>query len=775
MRIWTILGIEQTYDTSVIRRAYAKKLQIHHPEDDPQGYQQLREAYDQAMRLAKQHQQSQINISFTEEEEESSSSFSQQSLDNQRKEQDVVSQDENVNIDLDDARENYENDRDEEDMEGAEAEEILRVPRIPKGELSREIDSEQEEEPDVPRIPRLPKWSYETEERLDESSEEVDEEDIDEDAHKDAFEEELEHELEHQPESDHEPEQEAEESYWDDEEDFDEYDDEDDFADEFNEDYDEPAHPVNKFMDEVNSLYLDFSSRMDIHPWLELLSSDTLWNIDNQRAISDKMLEYLEQNYFLPSEVWQILEDSFRWKERSMEDEDFSEQYPKIYAYAIIEFPVLRMDFNNLLQAQHIHGIHHDDFLRYREALALALLENDMHSAHLNLIKALDIFKEDKDLIRLQTEFYRRAGDLEKALASCNEYIRIDPENNDAAILRARFLLGMDKAAEALEDLHRVLALAPNHIEALSLAGQCHMKLEQLEQAKSAFNKVLAIDREEIEAVLYLAQIHRHNEENLHQLKRQERKNAQREINEELGRLPLRSRLQRAAVLLLSRRWPILAIIIVLHLIIGEAIVKQTGVSPWVYAKLLVSPPAAVTVENASALDTLPVENHAVRLKLTNALYMGILEIKDSKAKKSDYQYIHMDEAKRLGLMDQLSGYVCIGYAGDASVIIISNYEQAMSAYQEKTMEITGEARPNLPQQLKQQVEGWQQNQSGSQSYLKDHPLSDYYIIAKDGIIRNHPAGKLSANILYLTALLILFYIPFIQELRRQWRYMRYN
>lgn len=727
MRIWTILGIEQTYDTSVIRKAYAKKLQIHHPEDDPQGYQQLREAYDQAMKLAKQHQQSQINISFTEEEEEkSSSSFPRQSSDHQRNEQNEVDPEQNG--------EDSEDEDEDEDEIGEEIEdEIPRVPRIPRWEPYREIDNEQEKEPNIPQIPRLPKWSTaETEEGLDESSE-------------------------------------------DDEEDFDEYYDDDyDFADELNEEYDEPAHPVNEFMDEVSSLYLDFSSRMDIHLWLELLSSDTLWNIDNQRAISGKMLEFLEQNYFLPSEVWQLLEDSFRWKGRSMEDEDFSEQYPKIYAYAIMGFPELRMDYNNLL-AQHLHGIPHDDFLRCREALALALLENDMHSAHLNLVKALDIFKEDKDLIRLQTEFYRRAGDLEKALASCNEYIRIDPDNNDAAVLRARFLLGMDKAADALKDLHRVLTQAPNHTEALSLAGQCHMKLGQWEQAKSAFNKVLAIDQEEIEAVLYLAQIHRHTEENLHQLQRQERKNAQREINEELGRLPLRSRLQGRTVLLLSRRWPILAIIIILHLIIGEAIVKHTGVSPWVYAKLLVFPPAAVTVENASALDTLPVENHAVRVKLTNALYMGILEIKDNKAKNSAYQYIHMDEAKKLGLMDQLSGYICIGYVGDASVIIISNYEQAMSAYQEKIMEITGEARPDPPQQLKQQVESWQQNQAGSQGYLKDHPLSDYYIIANDGVSRNHPTGKLPANILFLTVLLVLFYIPFIQELRRQWRYIRYN
>ncbi|WP_240627465.1 J domain-containing protein [Thermoflavimicrobium daqui] len=54
--IWDILGIEPTNDISVIKKAYAKKLRIYHPEDDPEGYQKLREAFDQALNQAKNSQ-----------------------------------------------------------------------------------------------------------------------------------------------------------------------------------------------------------------------------------------------------------------------------------------------------------------------------------------------------------------------------------------------------------------------------------------------------------------------------------------------------------------------------------------------------------------------------------------------------------------------------------------------------------------------------------------------------------------------------------------------
>ncbi|MBP1906848.1 tetratricopeptide (TPR) repeat protein [Paenibacillus turicensis] len=52
---WERLGIEPTSDVKLIKRAYASKLKMYHPEDDPQGYQALREAYEWAMKQSQLH------------------------------------------------------------------------------------------------------------------------------------------------------------------------------------------------------------------------------------------------------------------------------------------------------------------------------------------------------------------------------------------------------------------------------------------------------------------------------------------------------------------------------------------------------------------------------------------------------------------------------------------------------------------------------------------------------------------------------------------------
>ena len=51
--IWEVLGVAPTADEAMIRKAYAERLRVTHPEDDAAGFKTLRAAYEHALRQAK--------------------------------------------------------------------------------------------------------------------------------------------------------------------------------------------------------------------------------------------------------------------------------------------------------------------------------------------------------------------------------------------------------------------------------------------------------------------------------------------------------------------------------------------------------------------------------------------------------------------------------------------------------------------------------------------------------------------------------------------------
>jgi len=68
VNIWEILGVDVTDDPTVIMSAYARKLKVCHPEDDPDGFQRLRTAYENALKFAK----AKVGFADTDEKKEAS-------------------------------------------------------------------------------------------------------------------------------------------------------------------------------------------------------------------------------------------------------------------------------------------------------------------------------------------------------------------------------------------------------------------------------------------------------------------------------------------------------------------------------------------------------------------------------------------------------------------------------------------------------------------------------------------------------------------------------
>ncbi|MEK8133068.1 tetratricopeptide repeat protein [Paenibacillus filicis] len=380
MRIWNILGIDPSSDSSVIKRAYAKQLKLNHPEDDPEGYQRLREAYDQALKQAKQQSDRSVSRILSEEEDEQE-------------------EDQRVSV----------------------------TPRI----VSQEVGHQQE-------------------------SQHVS----------------VSHPIMILPEQDHVPRS--------------------------------PEDQLNEFMGKVKTIYHTFKSRIDTDYWLELMNDDVMWNLNLQRSVYQRMLNFLESHPYLPRSVWQLLEDSFRWKEKALEDQEmFSKRYPNVFMY-VLEDPqyMTSLRYSFLADAGNMD---YDAFLHDRVMALRALKDHDLQTAEDMLNKACEVFPGDPDLLRLQGEFYFRTDDLSRALMAFDHCIRIAPDDKDSYFYRARIYYKQDKLVDAIQDLTYLLSQMPDNLDMLSLLAKCYFKLGQLNHARESFNRILDIHPNDIEALVYLA------------------------------------------------------------------------------------------------------------------------------------------------------------------------------------------------------------------------------------------------------------------------------
>lgn len=57
------LGIEATKEEKKIKKAYRARLHAVNPEDDPDGFKRLREAYEEALKYARQKEEEPENLS----------------------------------------------------------------------------------------------------------------------------------------------------------------------------------------------------------------------------------------------------------------------------------------------------------------------------------------------------------------------------------------------------------------------------------------------------------------------------------------------------------------------------------------------------------------------------------------------------------------------------------------------------------------------------------------------------------------------------------------
>lgn len=603
MSVWEILGIEPTDNQSTIKKAYAKKLKVYHPEDDPEGFQRLREAYDSALVYAK----------------------------NQYVQPTVF------------------------------------------------IDDEEDEQNETKSLPKV------------------------------------------------------------------------DFLHNKNEETDQ-VDPLKDFMEQLNSIYHDFPSRIDITKWQKLLNTELVWDFHYNERLTNHVLDFLMDYYYLPKDVWLLLENIFDWRGKADELEyRYPEQFIKYIFRQVNQGWELRYHF---LKG---HELDFDRYLGTRERALFALMDNDLENAEMLITEAFEIFSGDPDLLRMKGELYWRLDNLELALEAVNLESRVNPSDIDSHLYKARILYKLGDQENVIKTCKYLSEHFPYNQEAVTLMGRSYFDLGEQEKAKELFLLVLENEPYNIEAKTYIAQI---NGKLVLELKKIKDKPTLIRIQNELGKTDT---FEVFWDLWIKRTWKYLVAFAGLLFFLMIGLEDATGLPPKdalrEVALSLISKEVQlkepVIINKLEDFEKVQSEDDAVDLYHLKAEFVDMIE--------DDTDIPGID------LYDYDQRYICVATVEDQTMIVLVDYETAQKVYKNKSLKYEGSIYEFNEELFNYTIRSLKKY---NMYYAYDYDgtfMKDKYIGPK----RETESGDMSL-ILFLSGIIMILFIFIAIETRRVYKAVKF-
>lgn len=272
--------------------------------------------------------------------------------------------------------------------------------------------------------------------------------------------------------------------------------------------------PVGLWMERVRALYDDFPSRIDPENWRELLQDEVCTGLDSRPQAEEALLRFFMEDYFIPHEVWLVLDEVFEFSSRR---EELYESFPRDFIdYAVINGIRLSPNLPYTLFIPGVNGKDCDAYRRlYHRAAQMYILEIEPVLAEMDALSerhpygdALRFrmqFEQGQTALaaegfRLQAEEYPddatiqmnlaavsvRMGDLERAESAARRVLQLEPDHRNAKRTLADIMAergAYDDAKELIYDLMRA-------------AGGDQLQVHQLGQTLRQWNEEIIRIRE---------------------------------------------------------------------------------------------------------------------------------------------------------------------------------------------------------------------------------------------------------------------------------------
>ncbi|MBQ8913158.1 MAG: J domain-containing protein, partial [Lachnospiraceae bacterium] len=167
--------------------------------------------------------------------------------------------------------------------------------------------------------------------------------------------------------------------------------------------YNQEMKKLNKDIDE---LYNDFSKRIDINCWEEMLNRDDFIALDTSEVSLKVLLNYLMDHFLLPQNIWKLIIDTFYIKDRKSE---LCEKYPRDFIDFIIDNSDNVNSINYFLFEDDVDSDSVDEFLKTYITLNSDIRRGDFDEADekIHKLEESEIYHPYIELAKIRVNLYK--------------------------------------------------------------------------------------------------------------------------------------------------------------------------------------------------------------------------------------------------------------------------------------------------------------------------------------------------------------------------------
>ena len=243
--------------------------------------------------------------------------------------------------------------------------------------------------------------------------------------------------------------------------------------------------PVGLWVSEMENLYADYARRIRPDCWKALMASDVCVGLDTRPAAEEALLKFLMQNYYLPQCVWQVLDETFAFSQRT---EELYETWPREFIdHAVLAGLRLESSLNYELFNPGTSGTDCDAYRKlYAQANQLPLTES------IPILEQMDALSERHPYGEgLRYRIYMETGRVQEGKAGFLKLAEAHPTDPLLVITWADICLEDGNTHIAEQAISRLLEAHPKQTRAKLILARCLAAKEQYHNAKELAYEVM--------------------------------------------------------------------------------------------------------------------------------------------------------------------------------------------------------------------------------------------------------------------------------------------